>query len=384
MKHFTWIVLIFSLILLAAFAAGDWGFYGHREIHYYAVTAMPVPVNQFFKEHVDYLREHAVGPDQRRYAIPDEGARHFIDLDLWFREDTLALTWDYTTDRILFGAWAWQGKEYHRPVEKISIKGDRVYFGGEDSFGVDLYALRQEVRKVPQEGKDSISRFLYPERAEAGHLMFSDTFSRYGILPYHFTDHYGRLVKAMESGEVAHILRLCADIGHYIADAHVPLHTTVNYNGQLTGQTGLHAFWESRLPELFAEDHFSAWVGPAEYISEPEKFIWEVVLHSHSLVPEVLAREREAKMNVENNQHYCMEERGNQLVRTQCPVLAREYLRLMKGMVEQQWASSIHAVASVWYSAWIDAGEPVLWTQTDLSSKEGWWKRFQIWIKRGR
>lgn len=42
-----------------------------------------------------------------------------------------------------------------------------------------------------------------------------------------------------------------ADIGHYIADANVPLHTSENYNGQLTGQEGFHGFWETRLPELF-------------------------------------------------------------------------------------------------------------------------------------
>src|SRR5690625_6385588 len=77
----------------------------------------------------------------------------------------------------------------------------------------------------------------------------------------------------MEYKNEERIIRLCADIGNYVADAHVPLHTTVNYNGQLTGQTGLHAFWESRIPELFAQDHFSAWVGPARYIEDPEEFI---------------------------------------------------------------------------------------------------------------
>lgn len=368
------IIPIFSFVLLSAFAAEDWGFYAHREIHYYAVMAIPAPINSFFKENIDYLREHAVDPDQRRYAVPDEAARHFIDLDLWYREDTLALTRDYATDRILFGGWAWQGDSNQESIEEVSVAGDRVYFGGEDPVDVDLYALRQEIWKVPQEGRDTISKFLYPDKKETVYLLFTDTFSEYGILPYYFTDHYNRLVQAMESEDMPRILRLCADIGHYIADAHVPLHTTVNYNGQLTGQIGLHAFWESRLPELFAEDHFNAWVGPAEYISDPAEFIWSVVLHSHSLVPEVLDREKEAKMNIENNQHFCMEERGNQLVRTQCPVLAREYLKLMNGMVEAQWSSAIHAIASIWYSAWIDAGEPVLWIESSGSSslKKGW------------
>ena len=41
------------------------------------------------------------------------------------------------------------------------------------------------------------------------------------------------------------VLRTAADLGHYLADAHVPLHTTGNYNGQRTNQTGIHALWET-------------------------------------------------------------------------------------------------------------------------------------------
>src|SRR5690625_6110571 len=100
MKKKIGVLLVFSFLLFYSFKYEDWGFYGHREIHYYAVMAMPAPVNFYFKEHVEYLSEHAVDPDQRRYAVPDEGARHFIDLDQWFRDDTLALSRDYSMDRI--------------------------------------------------------------------------------------------------------------------------------------------------------------------------------------------------------------------------------------------------------------------------------------------
>lgn len=385
MRYIVWMVPVFLLLFLSAYSPEDWGFYGHREIHYYAVMAMPAPVNFYFKKHVDYLSEHAVDPDQRRYAVPDEGARHFIDLDQWYRKDTLALTRHYATDRILFGGWQWKSGSQEYPLEGVVRKEDRIYFGGKDSFDIDLYGLQQEINRIPQEGEDSISRFLYPDKKEDGHLIFIDSFSGYGILPYYFPQIYNRLVAAMESQNEERILRLCADIGHYVADAHVPLHTTVNYNGQLTGQTGLHAFWESRIPELFARDHFSAWVGPASYIGDPTDFIWSVVLHSHSLVAEVLSKEVEAKNRIESNQHYCIEERGNQLVRMQCPELAREYLKLMNGMVEQQWASSIHAVASVWYSAWIDAGEPVWWdTEEMVDSRTNFWQRLYKWIKRNQ
>jgi hypothetical protein len=54
----------------------------------------------------------------------------------------------------------------------------------------------------------------------------------------------------MEEKNEAAILRLSADFGHYLGDLNVPLHTTMNYNGQLTGQEGIHGFWESRNPEI--------------------------------------------------------------------------------------------------------------------------------------
>lgn len=89
------------------------------------------------------------------------------------------------------------------------------------------------------------------------------------------------------------ILRTASDLGHYVGDAHVPLHTTSNYNGQLSNQLGLHAFWESRIPELFADKQYDYFVGKAEYIKDVPSFIWQTALESHTLVDSVLAIEKD-------------------------------------------------------------------------------------------
>jgi hypothetical protein len=67
-----------------------------------------------------------------------------------------------------------------------------------------------------------------------------------------------RLTNAFREKDQARILKLSAEIGHYVADAHVPLHASTNHNGQLTGQEGIHAFWESRIPELLAEKEWTS------------------------------------------------------------------------------------------------------------------------------
>src|SRR4029453_7600387 len=96
-------------------------------------------------------------------------------------------------------------------------------------------------------------------------IIFTDNFTLHGILPYNLEPLLMHLIDAFLKKDARRILQLSADIGHYIADAHVPLHTSQNYNGQLTGQEGIHAFWESRLPELFSE-RYDFFVGKAGYI----------------------------------------------------------------------------------------------------------------------
>ncbi len=62
-----------------------------------------------------------------------------------------------------------------------------------------------------------------------------------------------RLTTAFKNKDPAKILKLSAELGHYIADFHVPLHASSNHNGQYTNQKGIHGFWESRIPELLAQ-----------------------------------------------------------------------------------------------------------------------------------
>src|SRR5690606_3225250 len=129
------------------------------------------------------------------------------------------------------------------------------------------------------------------------------------------------------------LLRQLSEFGHYVADAHVPLHTTQNYNGQMTNQTGIHAFWESRIPELFAEESYDFFVGKAVYISNPAEFFWNTVLESNALVDSVLMIERRLRAEFPSDQQYCFDDRLDATVRTQCREYARAYQQQMNGMV---------------------------------------------------
>jgi protein tyrosine phosphatase len=187
-----------------------------------------------------------------------------------------------------------------------------------------------------------------------------ESFSQHGIVPYNLQRVQEKLTDAFRKKDVTKILRLSAEIGHYIGDAHVPLHTTENYNGQLTNQNGIHGFWESRIPELYADDEYDFFVGKAEYMERPDKQYWDIVLKSHEYVDSVLIIEKDLSKIFPTDRQFCFEERLGKTIRTQCSEYTRAYSERLAGMVEARMRNSILTVGSAWQTAWVDAGQPDL------------------------
>ena len=190
-------------------------------------------------------------------------------------------------------------------------------------------------------------------------LYTEDTLRAYGIVPWHVYRTKLWLTEAFKKQDKEAILRLSADLGHYVADANVPLHTTVNYNGQLTGQRGIHGFWESRLPELFTDD-WELWVGKVQYIEDPQQYIWQAVEQAHLALDSVLGFEKSLTKQYPEEKKWTYEERNGQMVRTYSREFSRDYQQMLNGQVERQMKRSIEMVANYWYTCWIDAGQPHL------------------------
>lgn len=211
---------------------------------------------------------------------------------------------------------------------------------------IDVYG-DSAVYKMPRYWNEAVEKYT------------EDTLKAYGIVPWHVNLVRYRLTDAMRIGDARAILRLSADLGHYIADANVPLHTTENYNGQLTGQRGIHGLWESRLPELFS-DNYNFFVGKARYLENPQMEIWEGVIQAHEALDSVLSFEKELTVKIESDKKYAFETRGNSTVRAYSKKFSDEYHKMLNGMVERQMRKAIVMVGSFWYTCWIDAGQPDL------------------------
>ncbi|MBF9255603.1 hypothetical protein I2I11_20055 [Pontibacter sp. 172403-2] len=199
-----------------------------------------------------------------------------------------------------------------------------------------------------------------PEAWKAAAAKYSaDTLLKYGIVPWHVMVMKERLTNAFRQKNVDSILYYSADLGHYIADAHVPLHTTQNYDGQMTGQRGLHSLWESKVPEMFAGT-YKLRPGKARYLPDAEKEIWKIVRDSYALTPQTLALEQEASRNFTDETKYDRVERNGKIRQYYSDAFAKAYQEKIASMVEQRLNAAAQEVASFWYTCWVDGGKPDL------------------------
>jgi len=212
---------------------------------------------------------------------------------------------------------------------------------------------------------------LLPKHYDSAVARYSaDTIQTYGIVPWWVVIMKARLVKAFKEKNTACVLQLSAEMAHYISDAHVPLHASKNHNGQLTGQHGIHGFWESRIPELLADREFDFWIGKAHYISDPLSFIWMRVIESAAAADTVLRFEKKLSSQFPSDQKYAFESRNGLIIRQYSSAYTRAYNDMMGGMVERRMRESIYATASFWYTAWVDAGQPDLNQPSDSDFSE--------------
>jgi len=244
----------------------------------------------FYKANIDFITDHAVSADKKRYVDSTEAPRHYLNAD---------------------------------------------------HYGKNPFA------RIPQRWNDAVVKYS------------EDTLNKHGTVPWTIQRNYYWLVEAFKNHDTTRILTTSANLAHYIADAHVPLHLTENYNGQLTNQTGLHALWETRLPELFGSSYnYNA--GKAKYIENPLAEAFKICHTSFNEVDSVLRLQRILNKQFPISKRMVRVKRGNRYVMDYSVAYSQAYQKLLRGMVQRRMRMAIASVGSYWYSAWVDAGQPDL------------------------
>lgn len=289
--------------LLPIFIVG-WGFSPHRHIHAKAWVQLPRDLQNAWGGDPTLLVRHATSADSRKHTDSLEAPRHFLDLD-----DVLdAWPGDSSSNELIGMSW----KEY----ETIVASGDST---------------------------------LDPHR--------------FGVLPWQLFWTYNKLVGLMAGSDstppdLDNVLRTAADLGHYLADAHVPLHSTGNYDGQRTNQQGIHALWETHNVENLMASH-TCELTEARPDYEPLWDPWDILTESHSHVPELLVTEATWRRLVETR-GWALRRRGRTLSMLPSPEALARWDSLTGHNTWPRFCEASHVIASAWVSAWHDAGTPNL------------------------
>jgi hypothetical protein len=267
----------------------------------------------------------------------------------------------------------------HERINKAAVmalpQSLQVFFYNHIDF-ITQEASVPDIRKYALNYKDENPRHYFdmenfgsvdsiPQTLEAAKKKYDAKFlNDNGILPWYIEDMMVKLTKAFKDKNRAEILFLAADLGHYIGDAHMPLHTSANHDGQLSDQKGIHSLWESRLPELFAKN-YKLNVPQAQYYQDVHKATWDMINDTHSLAQPLLDIDKKLRTTTPEGQVFKMDADGKVLKsKYNTAVFSDEYAKKLheqlNGMVESQMKKAITATASFWYTAWVNAGKPDL------------------------
>jgi len=205
-----------------------------------------------------------------------------------------------------------------------------------------------------------------------------DTLLKHGWAPYLIIKELDKLTNAFRSKNKDSILFYAADIGHYIGDIQVPLHTTINYDGQQTNQKGLHSLWESFIPTLRINQYQLFHPHKATYLKNPKEVLWEDIRKANSLIPALLAVEKEVSIQFKPENKYKTKLRNGKIIKTYSKAFAEAYANGLGSTINTQLIASANRIADFWYTAWVNAGKPNLATREISPNLSAELKSYQL------
>jgi hypothetical protein len=271
--------VVLTLLPAPAFA---WGLVGHRLIMARAIDLLPPELKPFFVKHRDEIVVRAVDPDTWRVAGWPENAHHFLD------------------------------------------------------FGVLEYG-KPPFTELPRDYDAALQKFG------------RSTLERNGLLPWRLAEFFGQLRRGFEgfgrqsAFATTDVILFSASMSHYIQDAHQPFHGTDNYDGQLTGQRGIHARFETNLIERF-QSRLTLNPPAPKPITNPRDESFRVLIDSYELVDGILQADKKAVAGKEtyDDDYY------------------EKLFAAVKPVIDRRISEAISATASLIMGAWEAAGRPTL------------------------
>ena len=166
-----------------------------------------------------------------------------------------------------------------------------------------------------------------------------------GTVPWTIEEKHERLVRELRAGQWREAVKTAAYASHYVADATMPLHSTKDYDGKVSGLPGIHKAVEHGVVDEWIRDYRSAVreavrPGRATYGRDQ---IFAMLLESYADVPALMKADREARRRAE----------------FESPAYARALDELARPLLVRRLVRAVEMLAAFWASAWVEAGRPV-------------------------
>ncbi|MGB0868548.1 MAG: zinc dependent phospholipase C family protein [Flavobacteriales bacterium] len=177
-----------------------------------------------------------------------------------------------------------------------------------------------------------------------------------GVLPFILLKEYNKLINSYKTQNIQRVIHQCGVLSHYAQDLCVPFHTTKNYDGQLTNQHGIHALWETYLPEKFSNQYMLFGL-KAQYETNVEERVMQEMYNSHRYVDRILKKHLECQQELKEKTfgffiRHSKQQKGYSSDFMDC------FHEKTNMEIENQLKQSIQLTSDLWYSAWISAGKP--------------------------
>ncbi len=166
-----------------------------------------------------------------------------------------------------------------------------------------------------------------------------------GILPWATVQTYDSLVASLKRGAFARAESIAADLGHYVGDGHQPMHVTVNYDGQLTNNKGIHSRYETAMINTYASK-LSVTPVPSVYVRDRFSYVLAYLLVSNSLADSILEADDSAKVV---SGWYGTSD-------TPPAAYTSELWNRTRSLTQREMQGATVSLADLWYSSWVDAG----------------------------
>jgi len=250
--------------------------------------------------------------------------------------------------QILFARWGWGSHRFindaavdHLPPEMAFFQDHRDYLSDHstdpDTDNLPGFYHYIDIDDYPEFFSGELPRDWQAMVDLYGQSRMEDN----GIVPWVIEWWMEDLKALMEAGDWTNVWQVAAELGHYIADSHQALHLTLNYNGQLSGNYGIHSRYETTMinPHLdnivFQDSIAGYWSSPIDSIIGYIEDIYPVV---------ALVMEADDAASVVDDDY-----------------TSTYYNMMWESLGDTTiWTlnRSVMDVASIWHTVWVDAGRP--------------------------